>query len=175
MSRLHKERTAPSSQRLSSNGSTTSSFMEYVYQKRFLLSIISILVIIGMAISLVFVAHYYYHVWGGQGFLKSRTIEEALDSIFFTKSDQSVNKSNDQIDLFIPMRKTTEYYSDFLDRDTELRRAVSTGPLQNGSLPFYVCGDQAEDCEAYGQPVSSISKIPRCQPINWLFRIYAAL
>lgn len=153
MARLTKEQpAAPHSSPVSSTKSRSSSFVQYLHTKRVILSILSILITIGMVIGLLFVAHHYYHMWGGQGFLKSRTIEEALDTLFFPMRD-SPGKADAESKLCLPMRKVTEFDNIFLEHDPELRRAVSAGSPPNNTIPFYVCGDQAQDCEAYSQPV----------------------
>jgi hypothetical protein len=41
---------------------------------RYVLAVLSVGVIIGIIIGLIFVVHYNFHIWGGQGFLKARKL-----------------------------------------------------------------------------------------------------
>jgi hypothetical protein len=37
------------------------------------------MIILGMTIGLIFIVHYYFHIWGGQGFLRARKLVPDFD------------------------------------------------------------------------------------------------
>lgn len=157
---LHKkeQQPSPSPVHVFSKESRSNTFARYFNKKRIILSVLAIPIITGMGIGFIFVAHFYYHEWGGQGFWRSRTIDEALRDSFFPVNDVLRNA---ETDVCLPMRKIADFDSSNnfpnLNHDPELRRAAPvespTAYLPNNTYPFFVCGDQAQDCEAYGQPV----------------------
>lgn len=114
------------------------------FRFRVILVLLALMVIAVMGISLVFVAHAFYHQWGGQGFLKR---------------DVSYASDHDLSLLFLPLRKIQTAW-DELEGDSEsllLNLPWNTRSLGPGSnVPYYTCGDQASSCSAYDQPVSPI-------------------
>jgi len=40
----------------------------------YVLVALSVMIIIGMVIGIIFIAHYYFHIWGGQGLMKARRL-----------------------------------------------------------------------------------------------------
>lgn len=124
------------------NSSGVSSGRSRFLRLRYLLTVLAIIITIIIAISLVFVAHVYYHEMGGQGFLKKRDIPRSPDT--------------DLSSLFLPLRKI-ESAGDAREDDGKSLlpylpwNTRSLGPGQN--VPYYTCGDQQSSCEAYDQPV----------------------
>jgi hypothetical protein len=60
-------------------GSQSSYWLSSVYLRerrlcRYVLAVLSVVVIIGIIIGLIFAAHYYFHILGGRGFLKARKL-----------------------------------------------------------------------------------------------------
>jgi hypothetical protein len=101
---------------------------------RVLLVVLAVAVIIGMIIGLIFVAHHYYHMWGGQGFLKARS--NILDP-----------QNTEILYSVLPLRqvaKATQELYGFDHSGVKKSRSI---------LPFYPCGDQQQSCEAYSRPV----------------------
>lgn len=100
--------------------------------------ILSIAIIIGMIISIISVAHYYFLIWGGQGFLKSRRL--VLDL-----------RSDEMLQSCLPLRSMARPTNGIHDFDySGVKRSPST-------VPFYPCGDQQNSCEAYSQAVNVVS------------------
>jgi hypothetical protein len=97
-----------------------------------LLAIVAVLIIIAMIIATVFVASYYYHQYGGQGFLKARALLEDV-----SERQTSLNS--------LPMRSV-------MQNGSQTIREVEGGRIA-ASVPFSPCGDQQSGCEGYGQPV----------------------
>lgn len=104
------------------------------WRGRCLLLMLSILIIIAMIIGTVFVAHHYYHEWGGQGFLKAR----------------SRNERRYSTNLYgcLPLRRVIAKGALGVHRLEHVK-----GTKIRSVLPFYSCGDQQSSCEAYGLPV----------------------
>jgi hypothetical protein len=104
---------------------------------RHILVILSITTIIGMLIGFVFVAHYYYHILGGQGFLRARQV----DLIF---NDDEMSQS------CMPLRTMAQ------STNAVYEFGYSRAKRRPSIIPFYPCGDQQNSCEAYQQAVSSV-------------------
>ena len=104
------------------------------WRGRYLLLILCIVIIIAMVIGTIFVAHHYYHEWGGQGFLKARN----------TDGRKKSNNSYSSLPLRRVMaRGAPGVHTSEHARGTEMHSVPS----------FYSCGDQQNSCEAYGLPV----------------------
>lgn len=87
-----------------------------------------------MIIGTIFVAHHYYHEWGGQGFLKISSRDDRKDS----------NNPYSCLPLRrIIAREAPGVHRSEHARDTKLPSVP----------PFNYCGDQQNSCEAYGLPV----------------------
>jgi hypothetical protein len=96
-----------------------------IKKRRKCLAVMGVVVTIGIIIGIVFSAHYYFHIFDGQGFLKSR------------HSYRNEDDSRLAV-MFLLMR-----------RRTKIDSSATT-------IPFYVCGDQENSCEAFHLPVSII-------------------
>lgn len=103
-----------------------SSMKAYVRRRRLWLSTLAVIVIIGMIIGIVLTTHYWVHVFGGQNFLSRRWPDRD-------------NPETMPTHLFLPMRRIS-------------RSRVGSNRVER-TIPFYVCGDQANSCEAYNQSV----------------------
>lgn len=101
-------------------------------RRQFLIGV-SVMVVAGMGVGLVFIAHHYYHMWGGQGFLKARHFEVDLQL-----SDAHT---------YLPLGLTAKHNMAVRDfQDLHLKRFPK-------NVAFRPCGDQQNSCEAYDQPV----------------------
>jgi hypothetical protein len=98
------------------------------HHRRFYLVTLVFGLSIAMGVCLIFVAHYYYHMWGGQGFLGSRSLTHMAP----------------ETGNHLPLRQIAAL--DDRLRFSNLRREPS-------SPPFYTCGDEQNSCEALSQPV----------------------
>jgi hypothetical protein len=87
---------------------------------------------IAMGVGLIFVAHHYYHMWGGQGFLGRRSL-----------AHMAPETSN-----HLPLRQIAVLEDD--------RPGFSKMRREPSSPPFYTCGDEQNSCEALFQPVGII-------------------
>jgi hypothetical protein len=125
----------PSNMNTRATPSSSSQQLQRSRRSRVFLTILFVAVIIGMVVGLIFVAHHYYNMWGGQGFLKAR--KHILDS-----------QHTEIVHSFLPLRQITTVTQGFngFGEGWE-KRSPSI-------LPFYPCGDQQQSCEADGQPVS---------------------
>lgn len=119
-----------------------SSFRDHVVRRRYwMLTFFAIVVLLIMVMSIIFVAHAYFHQFGGQGFLKAR------EKDYIDRGDPPY--------LYLPLRKVEVQNT----QDHELNSLLtylpwnirSLGPGSN--IPFYTCGDQANSCETFDQPV----------------------
>jgi len=106
-------------------------------RKRCWLSALAVLFVIIMAVGIVFVAHKAYHDMGGQGFLK---IRRGLLNLV----------EEDVPEIYLPLRKVKR------GTDEESLLVYGVGHIKRSpdNVPFYACGDQQHNCEAFGQPVS---------------------
>lgn len=100
-----------------------------------LLVLFALLMIGAMVTGIVFVAHTFYHEFGGQGFLKVKVRNGVSDIV-------------GRPTLYLPLRvnesqRSPEYFSGSAKRSL-------------GNVPFLPCGDQLLECEKYGQPVSNL-------------------
>lgn len=121
----------------SSSSSRGSRFRQYEARRRYWLSALAVLFIVIMVVGIVLVAHKYYHDLGGQGWLKMRRDTVGLEA-------------KDVPDVYLPLRKV-----EVRDGDESLL-VYGIGYIRRSpeDVPFYLCGDQQQSCEAYGQPVS---------------------
>jgi hypothetical protein len=91
----------------------------------------------GMVIGIIFIAHHYYHIWGGQGFLKPRA----------SRLDGQAQHPR----VYLPIRPMAKYGMN----------RVGLGQLKSKRLPknvaFDLCGDQENSCGNHGQPVCFIA------------------
>ena len=119
----------------SSSSDRRSRAREYVQRRRCWLSALAVLLVAVMVVGIIFAAHKYYHDLGGQGFLKTR------------RGLQMGSASN----VYLPLRKV-----EIRDDDNESFLVYGAGFIRRSgqNVPFYVCGDQQHNCEAFGQPVS---------------------
>jgi hypothetical protein len=125
-----------------------STFSDRVLRRRYVLSLLATIILLIMAISIVFVAHSYYHQFGGQGFLKARGEEYFGDS--------------DPPRLYLPLRKVQATLNARRDDNDSLLTYLpwnirALGPGSN--VPFYTCGDQTNSCETFDQP----ARMTRCE------------
>jgi hypothetical protein len=120
-----------------------SSLRKYGFRCRYILGFLATMTLLIMVMSIVFVAHAYFHRFGGQGFLKTR--------------DGNYLGGEDTPRIFLPLRKiesTRKYRKQ--EAESLLRylpwnaRALEPG----SSVPFYTCGDQRNSCETFDQPVN---------------------
>jgi hypothetical protein len=100
-----------------------------------LLVLFALIMVGAMVTGIVFVAHTFYHEFGGQGFLKVKVRNGASNIV-------------GRPTLYLPLRvnasqRSPEYFSGSAKRSP-------------GNVPFYTCGDQLLGCEKYGQPVSHL-------------------
>jgi hypothetical protein len=109
---------------------------------RYVLAVLSVVVIIGMIIGLIFAAHYYFHIWGGRGCLKARKL--VLDS-------HSDEKPQSCLPIRSMARPTDGIYGFDYSR-------VKRSPL---IPPFQPCGDQRNSCEARYRAVSLVAVAPK--------------
>lgn len=110
-------------------------------KRRILLFLLAIIVLALMVIGIVFAAHRYYIQFGGQGWLKKRTLKMGVPEPILPH-------------LYLPMRQV----------ESIAEVAVSWGLAERtpGNVPFYTCGDQQESCEEFSQPVSHLNTT--CMP-----------
>lgn len=94
------------------------------------------IVVLVMILGVIFVAHKYYHDFGGQGFLKYRG-----SGYFEQREGDYANK------LYLPLRKVETW---------DLEHVVWGKRSPERNVPFYQCGDQMNSCEEYYQPVSGV-------------------
>ncbi|PMD45200.1 hypothetical protein L207DRAFT_578136 [Hyaloscypha variabilis F] len=111
----------------SSYRSRASTFRQHASQYKWLICFLAGVIILIMAIGLLFVAHQYYHEFGGQGWLKVRDKSQEQEDVFARN-------------LFLPLKKRKGWITDLQRRSPE------------DEVPFYQCGDQENSCEAYNQP-----------------------
>jgi hypothetical protein len=104
---------------------------------RHILVVLFIAIIVGMVIGIIFAAHYYFHTWGGRGFLKARKFVPDLRS---DKRPQSC----------LPLRSKWRPIDEIHGIHAHDYSRVKRSPL---TPPFYPCGDQQNSCEAYSQAV----------------------
>jgi hypothetical protein len=134
---------APSMPSVGMTDSQSSYWRSSVYLRerricRYVLVILSVAVIIVMIIGLIFAAHYYFHIWDGQGFLKARRPVPDL------RSDEGPRSC-------LPLRSMAQPTDRIYGFDySGVKRSPSI-------TPFYPCGDQQNSCEAYHQAVSLVS------------------
>jgi hypothetical protein len=114
----------------SSYRSRASTFRQHASQYKWLICFLAGVIILIMAIGLLFVAHQYYHEFGGQGWLKVRDKSQEQEDVFARN-------------LFLPLKKRKGWITDLQRRSPE------------DEVPFYQCGDQENSCEAYNQPVGA--------------------
>lgn len=125
---------------ITSHLSSRSSFSYIKAHRRIqcLLIGLAIIIIIAMVVGIAFVAHYYYHSWGGQGFLWARYPLETL---------QGSRRPRSHLPFLQMARPTPQICkSDY----TRIKRSPEIPP-------FYLCGDQENSCGAWGGPVSLIT------------------
>jgi hypothetical protein len=119
----------------------TSSLSEHVFRRRYILSVLATIVLVIMVMSVVFVAHAYFHQFGGQGFLKR---------------DEVYIRNIQPPRLFLPLRKVEWKWNDRKDKEKSLLIYLPWNKRHAGSeIPYYTCGDQEESCETFGQPVGA--------------------
>lgn len=116
-----------SAQPISSRSST---FPTHIRRKRYVLYGLAFVMIIGMVIGIIFVANSAYHRWGGQGFLGGIELV-------------STAANETQPNSFLPTTSAGHVVDDGALRQ---RRSPK-------NVPFKACGDQANGCESFGQPV----------------------
>lgn len=114
----------------SSSSSRLSELKEYMLRRGCWLGTLCVVVIVVMTIGVVFTAHQYYHDFGGQGWLKSRT-------------QHREGNSNDKAQLYLPMRQIQMF-----------RKPAFWERQEGDDIPFYTCGDQRNSCASFNQPVS---------------------
>ena len=125
-----KRLTRETASRRTTTSSRRSKFRDYVSCRRFVLGCLALVVLVVMVIGVVFVAHQYYHDFGGQGFLKSRGPDTELD----TDTD---------VFIYLPLRSVEAWSG---------RERSWKGQRSPEDIPFYTCGDQQNSCEAFNQP-----------------------
>lgn len=136
---------APSIATVGRTDSQSSYWWSSLYQRerrlcRYVVVTLSVMIIIGMIIGLIFVTHYYFNIWGSQGYLKVRRLVPDLRSDEGPRSClplQSLAQPTDEIHGF-------DY--------SGVKRSPSI-------IPFYSCGDQQNSCEAFYQAVSLVSVV----------------
>jgi hypothetical protein len=114
--------------------SHSSSFYLYCHRrKNRILYGLATLIIAVMAVGIVYTAHYYYHIWGGQGFLKPR--------------DSASDDSRPLSYAHLPLRSVAARH-----RDPTISGVLGMDRTVK-NIPFNACGDQLNDCLAFDQPV----------------------
>jgi hypothetical protein len=114
----------------SSSSSRLSELKEYMLRRGCWLGTLCVVVIVVMTIGVVFTAHQYYHDFGGQGWLKSRT-------------QHREGNTTDKAQLYLPMRQIQMF-----------RKPAFWERQEGDDIPFYTCGDQRNSCASFNQPVS---------------------
>lgn len=118
--------------------STESSAYRQDRRCRCILVLLAVVISIGMVIGIIFVAYYYFHIMGGQGFLKERAVVQ----------DNQRDEMPYSCLPFRPMARPTN----------EIHGFDFSGIKRSPSIPpFYPCGDQQNSCEAFGQAVSIVA------------------
>lgn len=107
----------------------TDSMKAYVRRRRLWLSLLGVVVLIGVIVGVVLTSHYYFHLFGGQGYMRRRRRWPDSDNVCLAS----------KADLFLPMRPTS--------------RITYAPNRAERTVPFDGCGDQMNSCEAFDQPV----------------------
>ncbi len=118
-----------------SSYSRSSIYLREWHLCRYVLVALSVVIIISMVIGFIFVAHYYFHILGGQGFLKARGLVPDL-------------RGDEKLQSCLPLRS--------MARPTDGMHGFDYSGVKRSPsiLPFYPCGDQQNSCEAYYRAVS---------------------
>jgi hypothetical protein len=108
---------------------------------RYVLVVLSVMIVVGTVIGIIFVAHYYFNFWGGHGFLKARKLVPG-------------RRSDERPQSCLPLRSIWQPIGEINDIHGFDHSGVKRSP---STLPFYPCGDQQNSCEAYSQVVNVVS------------------
>jgi hypothetical protein len=134
----HSQATLPEEPRSRSSSRLSTLYLRDARRCRVILAVLSIAIAIGMIIGIIFVAHSYFHSWGGQGFLRARG--EVLN---VNHRDRPLSHLPLR-QMVVPVKKIHGLKHAGVQRSRSI-------------LPFYLCGDQQNSCEAYSRPVRPFS------------------